>query len=61
MTEDNVKNISDYRKKNDAADANGSAVSSKNSPARLSEKLRNAIPSGLRTQMRQQMRNKHGL
>ncbi|QDE47889.1 hypothetical protein EIN43_27140 (plasmid) [Enterobacter hormaechei] len=60
MTEDNVKNISDYRKKNDAVDANGSAVSSKMlQPA--GEKLRNAIPSGLRTQMRQQMRNKHGL
>ncbi|QDE47893.1 hypothetical protein EIN43_27185 (plasmid) [Enterobacter hormaechei] len=60
MTEDNVKNISDYRKKNDAVDANGSAVSSKMLQP-LSEKLRNAIPSGLRTQMRQQMRNKHGL
>ncbi|HDV3244321.1 TPA: hypothetical protein RH231_004869 [Escherichia coli] len=43
MTEDNVKNISDYRKKNDAVDANGSAVSSKNAPARLSEKLRKAL------------------
>lgn len=60
MTEDNVKNISDYRKKNDAVDASSSAVSTKSAPAKLSEKLRNAIPSGLRAQMRQQMRNKHG-
>ncbi|CAH3946902.1 hypothetical protein [Enterobacter hormaechei] len=62
MTEDNVKNINDYRKNNDAVDANNSsAVSSKSAPAKLSEKLRNAIPSGLRAQMRQQMRNKHGI
>lgn len=60
MTEDNVKNISDYRKNNDSIDANSSAVSSKSAPAKLSEKLRNSIPSGLRAQMRQQMRNKHG-
>ena len=60
MTEDNVKNISDYRKNNDAVDANSSAISGKSAPAKLSENLRNTVPSGLRAQMRQQMRNKHG-
>ncbi|RZV12638.1 hypothetical protein D3M61_11930, partial [Aliarcobacter butzleri] len=33
MTEDNVKNISDYRKNNDAVDANSSAISGKSAPA----------------------------
>lgn len=61
MTTDNVKNISDYRKKDDGVSTESNAVSGNTSPIRLSEKLRNGVPSGLRTQMRQQMRKKHGL
>ncbi|HEJ0384115.1 TPA: hypothetical protein SLP32_004532 [Enterobacter mori] len=61
MTTDNIRNISDYRKKDDSVCSDNDVVSGKSSPIRLSEKLRNGISPGLKTQMRQQMRKKHGL
>lgn len=61
MTTDNVRNISDYRKKDDTANAELNVVEENVHPVKLSEKLRSSITPGLKQQMRQQMRNKHGI
>ena len=61
MDTDNVRNISDYRKKDEDVSADSHVTKETVSPVRLSEKLRGAITPGLKQQMRQQMRKKHGL
>ncbi|WP_263057121.1 hypothetical protein [Pantoea agglomerans] len=61
MTTDNVRDISDYRKKDDTVNAELNVIEESVHPIRLSEKLRSSITPGLKQQMRQQMRNKHGV
>lgn len=61
MTTDNVRDISDYRKKDDTVNAELNVIEESVHPIRLSEKLRGSITPGLKQQMRQQMRNKHGV
>ncbi|CNL94320.1 MULTISPECIES: hypothetical protein [Yersinia] len=60
MTTDNVRNISDYKKKDDNVNADSNIVADSLPLVRLSDKLRGSIAPGLKQQMRQQMRKKNG-